>query len=190
MFLEITDVILIALFIEAIVNAIKPIWTKGETQLTVSEYVSMGMGVLLAVTCKINMLAYVVEADYPMWVEYIFYALTGIAIGRGTNFLYDLWNKLKEWQSGQLLPAVEVEDAVELTGEEFDMEITHWPLEMIIGFARANGFALPGNMPVSYTHLRAHETGRNLVCRLLLEKKKKMKQNKKNKKQKNKSAKD
>ena len=28
---------------------------------------------------------------------------------------------------------------------------------------------------VSYTHLRAHETGRNLVCRLLLEKKKKKK---------------
>src|SRR5674476_1456920 len=26
-------------------------------------------------------------------------------------------------------------------------------------------------MSVSYTHLRAHETGRNLVCRLLLEKK-------------------
>src|SRR5665213_1146607 len=29
------------------------------------------------------------------------------------------------------------------------------------------------NKSVSYTHLRAHETGRNLVCRLLLEKKKK-----------------
>src|SRR5674476_74884 len=27
------------------------------------------------------------------------------------------------------------------------------------------------DIPVSYTHLRAHETGRNLVCRLLLEKK-------------------
>ena len=34
---------------------------------------------------------------------------------------------------------------------------------------------------VSYTHLRAHETGRNLVCRLLLEKKKKNKENQKNK---------
>ena len=34
---------------------------------------------------------------------------------------------------------------------------------------------------VSYTHLRAHETGRNLVCRLLLEKKKsKRKKNKHN----------
>ena len=32
-------------------------------------------------------------------------------------------------------------------------------------------------VPVSYTHLRAHETGRNLVCRLLLEKKKKKKNN-------------
>ena len=32
-----------------------------------------------------------------------------------------------------------------------------------------------GVAPVSYTHLRAHETGRNLVCRLLLEKKNKKK---------------
>ena len=30
---------------------------------------------------------------------------------------------------------------------------------------------LQGFGAVSYTHLRAHETGRNLVCRLLLEKK-------------------
>src|SRR5660398_315343 len=32
-----------------------------------------------------------------------------------------------------------------------------------------------GSEPVSYTHLRAHETKANLVCRLLLEKKKKKK---------------
>ena len=36
---------------------------------------------------------------------------------------------------------------------------------------------------VSYTHLRAHETPEHLVCRLLLEKKKKHKINKKNKTQ-------
>src|SRR5450756_2916741 len=34
--------------------------------------------------------------------------------------------------------------------------------------------------PVSYTHLRAHETRHDLVCRLLLEKKKKKKQQIKN----------
>src|SRR5678816_3893311 len=32
-------------------------------------------------------------------------------------------------------------------------------------------------IPVSYTHLRAHETPEHLVCRLLLEKKKKKKEN-------------
>ena len=35
------------------------------------------------------------------------------------------------------------------------------------------GFPWCRKIAVSYTHLRAHETGRNLVCRLLLEKKKK-----------------
>ena len=36
----------------------------------------------------------------------------------------------------------------------------------------ANEFDMHCLSAVSYTHLRAHETGRNLVCRLLLEKKK------------------
>ena len=38
------------------------------------------------------------------------------------------------------------------------------------GFPLAQGSLLP--VPVSYTHLRAHETVLDLVCRLLLEKKK------------------
>ena len=39
--------------------------------------------------------------------------------------------------------------------------------------ATAWGATLCGATPVSYTHLRAHETVLDLVCRLLLEKKKK-----------------
>ena len=41
-----------------------------------------------------------------------------------------------------------------------------------------------GALAVSYTHLRAHETGRNLVCRLLLEKKKERETKRKEKKKK------
>lgn len=112
--MQITDVILIALFIEAVVNALKPIWSKDGEKLSVSEYVSMGMGVLLAVACRINMLAYVVDIAYPVWVEYVFFVLTGIAIGRGTNFIYDLWNKLREWQSGNLIgDAVEYRESID-----------------------------------------------------------------------------
>lgn len=130
--MQITDVILIALFIEAIVNAIKPIWSKDGEKLSISEYVSMGMGVLLAVTCRINMLAYVMENTYPAWVEYVFCALTGIAIGRGTNFLYDLWNKLKEFQNGKLL-TTEIKDGIPA-----DLEITHWSLAQLQDFCVFN----------------------------------------------------
>ena len=41
---------------------------------------------------------------------------------------------------------------------------------------------LTGALLSLITHLRAHETKANLVCRLLLEKKKKKNKNKKNKK--------
>ena len=48
----------------------------------------------------------------------------------------------------------------------FDSEITEFMHE-------ENVVCVAADAAVSYTHLRAHETGRNLVCRLLLEKKKK-----------------
>src|SRR5678810_1075091 len=48
------------------------------------------------------------------------------------------------------------------------MRIVDTPIAEL-GFAGIGvGAAMVGS--VSYTHLRAHETGRNLVCRLLLEK--------------------
>eukprot|EP00658_Telonema_sp_P-2_P057709 TRINITY_DN46123_c0_g1_i1.p1 TRINITY_DN46123_c0_g1~~TRINITY_DN46123_c0_g1_i1.p1 ORF type:complete len:164 (+),score=47.94 TRINITY_DN46123_c0_g1_i1:177-668(+) len=42
-------------------------------------------------------------------------------------------------------------------------------------FTKGNVVDVLRQNPVSYTHLRAHETPEHLVCRLLLEKKKKMK---------------
>src|SRR5660397_255815 len=40
--------------------------------------------------------------------------------------------------------------------------------------AEGGAVYLGGILPVSYTHLRAHETKANLVCRLLLDKKRKL----------------
>ena len=44
--------------------------------------------------------------------------------------------------------------------------------DILCGHIRPDGFVLWPFSPVSYTHLRAHETVLDLVCRLLLEKKK------------------
>lgn len=147
-----SDIVLIALFIEAVVNALKPIWTKGENKMTVAEYVSMGIGILIAATCRINMLATLISPIYPVWVECIFYVLTGIAIGRGTNFLYDLWEKLKSWN-------ITEKEETALEGEEFDYSISHWPTEMIVSFALANGLPIPdrtnGSIPTKQELLDA-----------------------------------
>ena len=58
---------------------------------------------------------------------------------------------------------------------DFGLQESFWDA---LGVYRSQGFAasFASLIPVSYTHLRAHETGRNLVCRLLLEKKKRQQQ--------------
>ena len=49
-----------------------------------------------------------------------------------------------------------------------------WLVIWRVGFEKMeNVTGLVGLLPVSYTHLRAHETVLDLVCRLLLEKKNK-----------------
>nr|CUV15971.1 protein of unknown function [Ralstonia solanacearum] len=58
-----------------------------------------------------------------------------------------------------------------LEGQSHD----HPPILCVANLSRASQAVeldLSGYAPVSYTHLRAHETRGNLVCRLLLEKKK------------------
>src|SRR5678810_1103404 len=51
---------------------------------------------------------------------------------------------------------------------------TYFPVEPRFGMPTFKRILTAVSDSVSYTHLRAHETGRKLVCRLLLEKKKKV----------------
>ena len=59
--------------------------------------------------------------------------------------------------------------------------VTRGHLDIIKRAAKINDHLIVA-VPVSYTHLRAHETDSYLVCRLLLEKKKKKTSKKKKKK--------
>lgn len=142
--MSMTDMIMIALFIEAIVNALKPIWQEDGEKMTASEYVAMGLGVIFAVSCKINMLAYVVDVEYSTVVSYFFYVLTGIAIGRGTNFLYDLWEQVKKWQGKEFIAAEGVQKAREARAKVIDLNVEHWNLETLQSFCASNGIDMTG----------------------------------------------
>src|SRR5674476_1640351 len=71
-------------------------------------------------------------------------------------------------------------EKIETIAKDFDWDIAEGKpyKDFRIGFSiyLKNAAHMHGSESVSYTHLRAHETGRNLVCRLLLEKKKKKKE--------------
>jgi hypothetical protein len=135
--MEIINLVLVAMFIEAVVNALKPIWEPVDgKRLTVAELVSMGIGVVLAVAGRINMLQGFVQIDAPEWLQYLFYVMTGIALGRGPSFLYDLWTRIKEWQ-GKEPPVYELiaEDGYSY----MDLVIANWGLQQLRAFCVANG---------------------------------------------------
>jgi len=92
--MELAGLMVIALFIEAIIQVVKPIWIPGAKRLSVTELVSVVLGIVLAVLCRINLLAGLVPAG-NVAVEYLFCVGTGIALGRGPSFVYDLWQRLR-----------------------------------------------------------------------------------------------
>src|SRR5665213_3830092 len=75
---------------------------------------------------------------------------------------------LPEWQN-----LLENKKGIEIGGpSHIFTKSGYLPLYPVIHSLDGINFSSSTFWAVSYTHLRAHETGRNLVCRLLLEKKK------------------
>lgn len=93
--MDLVNLIILALFVEAVVQTLKPLWDKAAGGITVAEIVSMGIGVVIAVIAKINFLAGVVNVTQPVLL-FVLYVLTGIALGRGPSFVHDLWIKVRE----------------------------------------------------------------------------------------------
>ena len=139
--MEIVSLVLVAMFIEAVVTAIKPLWSRDADgkRLSAAEIVSIVLGVVLAVASKINMLEGLVKLETPDWVQYLFYVMTGIALGRGPSFLFDLWTRIKVWQGQELIPGEP------LTAEMgIDLEITNWGLRQLQDFCAINGIPCAG----------------------------------------------
>lgn len=114
--MDILSLLLIAFFIEAVIDAIKPLWNPDTQKLSMTEIASMALGVLVAVALKLNMLEFAgITLLVAPWVNYIFYVCTGIAIGRGPSFLFDLWNHLKTFY-------VVTEEVPEGEGESADAQ--------------------------------------------------------------------
>ena len=95
--MDLANLIILSLFVEAIVQTVKPIWDKTAGEVTIAEIVSMAIGVVIAVVAKINFLVGVIDVTEPVLL-YVLYVLTGVALGRGPSFVHDLWGNLKSYK--------------------------------------------------------------------------------------------
>ena len=91
--MNIVMILTFAILIEAVVQLVKPLWgDKMVGKLSVTELVSMALGVLLAVLSKLNIAESLGVTQVA--VLYVMYVFTGMAMGRGASFLHDLWLKV------------------------------------------------------------------------------------------------
>lgn len=62
--MDFTYLLILALFIETVVNWLKPLWDKSAPRMTAAEIVSIFIGVVIAVLAKINMMdSFIVTAN-------------------------------------------------------------------------------------------------------------------------------
>ena len=163
------SIIVIALFIEAVVGALKPLWKADGTPMTVTEIVSICIGIVIAVLTKMDIVSYACDYstwDMPEWAYYIFYVMTGIGIGRGPSFVYDLWKSMLKWKDIDVSAILNKEaDAManfaEAVTAEADLEITHWSVAQLRRFCELNHIPTVG-CSTKQDYMEAIEMGGSL----------------------------
>src|SRR5665213_3848441 len=83
--------------------------------------------------------------------------------------LYDYYTSLLTAEINAAIEGAMTSGATEFLVNDAHSKMANLRPDALAGSARylSGRFKPMYMMPVSYTHLRAHETGRNLVCRLL-----------------------
>ena len=88
--MEYSQILITALLIEAIWENCKLIWQKGKLSIDMLGALIMSIAVCMLTKTDIFELV-----GIEISIRYIAYALTGIIVGRGANFVHELFNKLK-----------------------------------------------------------------------------------------------
>lgn len=83
-------IIILALIVEGIVTNLKFLWTKEE--FSISRLVALIVSIFIAILTNADLFKLV---EMPISVPFIGAGLTGIIVSSGANFIYDLWDKLK-----------------------------------------------------------------------------------------------
>jgi len=88
--MEITTLIITAIFVEAIWENLKILWEDGK--ISFNRLGALILGIIVCVLAKVDLFTMVgIEFSIP-FVSYVF---TGIIVSRGANFVNDLFSKIR-----------------------------------------------------------------------------------------------
>ena len=87
--MEYTQLVIVAILIEAIWENIKMIWQNGK--FSIDKIGSLVISILICILAKIDIFPIV---NLSIMVPVIGSILTGIIVSRGANFVHDLFNKI------------------------------------------------------------------------------------------------
>lgn len=89
--MSIVTIITIALLVEAVWETLKMVWQEGK--ININTIGALIVGIAVSILAKIDIFA---MQDINLSIPLIGWALTGILMSRGANFIHDLFNKLGE----------------------------------------------------------------------------------------------
>lgn len=101
MFMELINLVIIALLGEAIWETLKLIWDKGK--FSWDRIGALVVGLIVAIGTGFDIFTL---SGIPISIPYVGLILTGILISRGANFVHDLLSKLQSPAAQQLLPLI------------------------------------------------------------------------------------
>ena len=88
--MEYAQLVIVAILIEAIWENIKMVWQNGK--FSIDKIGSLVISILICILAKIDIFPIV---NLSIMVPVIGSILTGIIVSRGSNFVHDLFTKLK-----------------------------------------------------------------------------------------------
>ena len=88
--MELTQLIIVAILVEAIWENLKMIWENGK--FSVNRIGSLAIAVVFCILSKIDLFTLV---GITIAVPYVSYIFTGIIVSRGANFVNDLFSRIR-----------------------------------------------------------------------------------------------
>ena len=92
--MELTQILGLALLCRSLTQIFKKIYNKEQKIFHIPELVSIGIGVVVSSLTDYNMFSSIIPGT-TQFIHWLFVVITGVVLGQGGSFVYDLWSALQ-----------------------------------------------------------------------------------------------